>query len=84
MSTATLFDSQYESRKLDLLRQAVERLRPEYSDEEVEALCIDRVNPAILSQRSGRGFVHRDLLETVLGNLLECVAPGSHNALNPG
>ena len=26
------------------------------------------------------GFVNRDLLETVLGNLLECVAPGSHNA----
>lgn len=84
MSTATLFDSQYESRKRDLLRQAIERLRPEYSDEEVEALRIDRVNPAILSQRSGRGFVNRDILETVLGNLLECVAPGSHNALNPG
>ena len=27
----------------------------------------------------GRGFVNRDLLETALGNLLECVAPGSHN-----
>ena len=83
MSTTTLFDSHYESRKRDLLQQTVERLRPEYSTEEVQALRIDRVNPAILSQRSGRGFVNRDILETVLGNLLECVAPGSHNALNP-
>ena len=82
MSTATLFDSQYESRKRDFLQQTVARLRPEYSDEEVEALRIDRVDSAILSQRSGRGFVNRDILETVLGNLLECVAPGSHNALN--
>lgn len=82
MSTSTLFDSHYESRKRQLLQQTVERLRPAYSDEEVEALRIDRVNPAILSQRSGRGFVNRDILETVLGNLLECVAPGSHNALN--
>ena len=24
--------------------------------------------------------MNRDILETVLGNLLECVAPGSHNA----
>ncbi len=83
MSTATLFDSRYESRKRDLLQQTVERLRPVYTDEEIEALRIDRVDPAILSQRSGRGFVNRDILETVLGNLLECVAPGSHNALNP-
>ena len=83
MSTATLFDRQYEKRKRDLLNQIVERLRPEYSAEELAALRIDRVNPAILSQRSGRGFVNRDILETVLGNLLECVAPGSHNALDP-
>jgi len=82
MSTATLFDSQYESRKRDLLQQTVELLRPQYSAEELLALRIDRVNPAILSQRSGRGFVNRDILETVLGNLLECVAPGSHNAFN--
>lgn len=82
MSTATLFDSRYESRKRDLLLQVVERLRPEYTEEEIQALRIDRVNSAILSQRSGRGFVNRDILETVLGNLLELVAPGSHNALN--
>lgn len=82
MSTATLFDTHYESRKAHHLRRAVERLRPSYSDEEIEALRIDRVDSAILSQRSGRGFVDRDILETVLGNLLECVAPGSHNALN--
>lgn len=82
MSTATLLDARYEARKADLLRASVERLRDAYTDEEVEALRIDRVNPAVLSQRSGRGFVNRDILETVLGNLLECVAPGSHNALN--
>ena len=55
-----------------------------YTAEEVAALRIDAVDRDILSQRSGRGFVNRDLLETVLGNLLECVAPGSHNALGPG
>ena len=82
MSTATLFDSRYESRKVQLLSHVVDRLRPEYTPEELAALRIDRVNPAILSQRSGRGFVNRDILETVLGNLLECVAPGSHNALD--
>ncbi|MEE2659391.1 MAG: hypothetical protein VX733_12865 [Candidatus Latescibacterota bacterium] len=82
MSTATLFDPRYEKRKNDLLLQVVERLRPVYTTEEVSALRIDPVNPAILSQLSGRGFVNRDILETVLGNLLECVAPGSHNAVD--
>ena len=81
MSTATLLDGRYEKRKRDLLGSILDRLRPGYSAEELAALRIDRVNPAILSQRSGRGFVDRDILETVLGNLLECVAPGSHNAL---
>ena len=81
MSTATLLDGRYEKRKRDLLGSILDRLRPGYSSEELAALRIDRVNPAILSQRSGRGFVDRDILETVLGNLLECVAPGSHNAL---
>lgn len=51
-----------------------------YQPEEREAMRIEPINRGILSQRSGRGFVNRDLLETVLGNLLECVAPGSHNA----
>ncbi|MDP6778268.1 MAG: hypothetical protein QGI83_16050, partial [Candidatus Latescibacteria bacterium] len=37
-----------------------------------------------LSQPSGRGFVNRDILETLLGNLLECAAPGSHNAVETG
>ena len=81
MTTATLFDGRYEERKRDLLGSIVDRLLPSYSAEELAALRIDRVNPAILSQRSGRGFVNRDILETVLGNLLECVAPGSHNAM---
>ena len=84
MSTATLFDQRYEKRKRELLGRILERLRACYSAEELAALRIDRVNPAILSQRSGRGFVNRDILETVLGNLLECVAPGSHNALEAG
>ena len=84
MSTATLLDGRYEKRKRDLLGSILDRLRPAYSAEELAALRIDRVNPAILSQRSGRGFVDRDILETVLGNLLECVAPGSHNALEFG
>lgn len=83
MSTATLFDRQYERRKADLLGEVVERLRGRYTPEETAALRIDPVDPEILSQRSGRGFVNRDILETVLGNLLECVAPGSHNAVAP-
>ena len=44
---------------------------------------IDSIKRDMLSLRSGRGFVNRDILETILGNLLECVAPGSHNALDP-
>lgn len=83
MSKTTLFDTSYQRRKLELLEQLLERLRPIYTPEEVEALRIDAIDRQILSQRSGRGFVDRDLLETVLGNLLECVAPGSHNALGP-
>ncbi len=83
MSTATLFDRKYEKGKADFLGEVVERLRGEYAPEEIEALRIDPVDPEILSQRSGRGFVNRDILETVLGNLLECVAPGSHNAVAP-
>ena len=83
MSKTTLFDTSYQRRKLELLDLLLTRLRSVYTPEEIEALRIDAVDRQILSQRSGRGFVDRDLLETVLGNLLECVAPGSHNALGP-
>ncbi|MCZ6633757.1 MAG: hypothetical protein O7G87_10145 [bacterium] len=78
MST-TLFDEYYEKHKRPLLNQVLEHLRPIYTPEELSALRIDPIRRTLLSERSGRGFVNRDLLETVLGNLLECVAPGSHN-----
>ncbi len=81
MKGTTLFDEQYESRKRPLLKQIVEHLRPIYTEEELDAFRIDSISRGILSQRSGRGFVNRDILETILGNLLECVAPGSHNAI---
>jgi len=80
MSETTLFDASYEQRKRPLLTQTLERLRPIYSKSELNFLRIDSMSREGLSQRSGRGFVNRDILETVLGNLLECVAPGSHNA----
>ena len=80
MSETTLFDASYEQRKKPLLNQTLERLRPIYSKSELNFLRIDSMSREGLSQRSGRGFVNRDILETVLGNLLECVAPGSHNA----
>ena len=82
MSKTTLFDDHYARRKGELLQPVVGRWQPVYTAEEVVALGIDPVDPGILSQRSGRGFVNRDILETVLGNLLECVAPGSHNAFD--
>ena len=78
--SATLFDCTHEQGKRPLIKKVVEHLKPIYTAEELSALRIDPINRDILSQRSGRGFVNRDLLETVLGNLLECVAPGSHNA----
>ena len=80
MSETTLFDASYEERKKPLLTQTLERLRPIYSRSELNVLRIDGMSREGLAQRSGRGFVNRDILETVLGNLLECVAPGSHNA----
>ena len=80
MSETTLFDASYEQRKRPLLAQTLERLRPIYSRSELNVLRIDGMSREGLAQRSGRGFVNRDILETVLGNLLECVAPGSHNA----
>jgi serine acetyltransferase len=84
MSSATLFDTSYEKQKRPLLNRLLGLMRPIYSPEELDALRIDPVSRGILSQRSGRGFVNRDLLETVLGNLLECAAPGSHNATESG
>ena len=84
MSQTTLFDALYRRRKNELMHMLVERLLPIYSDIEIGSLRIDAIDPQILAQRSGRGFVNRDLLETLLGNLLECVAPGSHNAVDPG
>ena len=80
MTETTLFDASYEERKKPLLTQTLERLHPIYSKSELDFLRIDRTSREGLAQRSGRGFVNRDTLETVLGNLLECVAPGSHNA----
>jgi serine O-acetyltransferase len=83
MSDSTLFDASYESRKRPILHQTLERLQSIYSENELKALRIDSISREVLSLRSGRGFVNRDILETVLGNLLECVAPGSHNAPHP-
>ena len=79
MSETTLFDASYEERKKPLLKQTLSRIQPIYSKSELNALRIDSISREGLSQRSGRGFVNRDILETILGNLLECVAPGSHN-----
>ena len=84
MSQTTLFDALYRRRKKEFMHILVERLLPMYSDIEIGSLRIDAIDPQILAQRSGRGFVNRDLLETLLGNLLECAAPGSHNAVDPG
>ena len=83
MIETTLFDSSYESRKRPLLNQLLDAIRPIYSPNELKVLRIDSISQEVLSLRSGRGFVNRDILETVLGNLLECVAPGSHNAPHP-
>ncbi|MEW6750291.1 MAG: DapH/DapD/GlmU-related protein [Candidatus Latescibacterota bacterium] len=83
MSRPTLFDEGYERRKRELLGALMKQVRPIFAPDEVEVLRIDEIDHQILAQRSGRGFVNRDILETVLGNLLECVAPGSHNAFGP-
>jgi serine acetyltransferase len=83
MSKTTLLDANYQTKKRELLTLLIAHLRPTYTDEEIDALRIDAIDPQILAQRSGRGFVNRDLVETLLGNLLECVAPGSHNAVGP-
>ncbi len=80
MDGRTVFDKQYKERKAPLLKGLLGRLRPVYSAEELQALRVDPISRGVLSQPSGRGFVNRDILENVLGNLLECVAPGSHNA----
>jgi serine acetyltransferase len=83
MTETTLLDSSYESQKHPLITRTLEQLRPIYTEDELSVLRIDSISQEVLSLRSGRGFVNRDILETVLGNLLECVAPGSHNAPDP-
>ena len=72
--------SNYENRKHDLLAQLIPLLHPIYTLKELEALRIEPIVRESLSIHSGYGFVNQEILETVLGNLLECVAPGSHNA----
>ena len=76
MAETTLFDSSYETRKRPRLNQVLDQLRPMYSSDELKVLRIDKISEEVLSLRSGRGFVNREILEIVLGNLLECVAPG--------
>lgn len=78
--TSSLFDSKYYRNRDPLLDDAVEHVRAVYPAEEQATLRVGGVDRELLAQRSGRGFVDRDTLETVLGNLLECVAPGSHNS----
>ena len=82
--TLTLLNTQYFKQKHELLNMLLERVESVYSRAEIDAMRIDVIDSDILSQRSGRGFVNRDLVETLLGNLLECVAPGSHNAVATG
>ncbi len=84
MSTPTLFEAAYEDRKRPMLERLLGELRPLYAAEELDVLRIDPISRGVLSQPSGRGFVNRDILETLLGNLLECAAPGSHNAVEAG
>ena len=72
--------SNYENRKHDLLAQLIPLLHPIYTLKELEALRIEPIVRESLSIHSGYGFVNQEILETVLGNLIECVAPGSHNA----
>jgi serine acetyltransferase len=80
METRTVFDKHYAERKAPLLAGLIDQLRAIYTSEQLQALRVDPISRGVLAQPSGRGFVNRDILETVLGNLLECVAPGSHNA----
>tara|TARA_B100001250_G_scaffold414271_1_gene451646 strand:+ start:6700 stop:7980 length:1281 start_codon:yes stop_codon:yes gene_type:complete len=79
--TLTLLNTQYFQKKHEFLNMLLKRLESVYSGAEINEMRIDVIDSDILSQRSGRGFVNRDLVETLLGNLLECVAPGSHNAV---
>ncbi len=77
----SIFSTHYSEQKENRLQKVVESLYMTYNQVELSALQIESVDPQILSQLSGRGFVNRDILETILGNLLELVAPGSHNAV---
>ena len=51
----TLFDAAYERRKQPLLSETLKRLRPIYSQAELNVLRIDSTSREVLSQRSGRG-----------------------------
>ena len=84
MNNSTLFDTSYQRRKWALLERLLERLVPIYTSEEVAALRIDAVDRDILSQRSGRGFVDRDLLETVFGQLARMCRPWLAQCLGAG
>ncbi|MEE2908930.1 MAG: hypothetical protein VX830_00870 [Candidatus Poribacteria bacterium] len=77
----SIFSSHYSDQKSKRLQEIAASLYQTYNQVELLALRIESVDPQILSQLSGRGFVNRDILETILGNLLELVAPGSHNAV---
>ncbi len=83
MIEQTLFDGSYAAAKACLIGPLIRRLRGMYTPDELAVLRIDGISQDVLAARSGRGFVNRDVLETVLGNLLECVAPGSHNVPQP-
>ena len=80
MAGTDLSDTSHVRRREALLEPLLARLEPLYPPEERAALRVEAADPACLAQRSGRGFVDRDTLETVLGNMLELVAPGSHHA----
>ena len=77
----SIFSQHYAEQKVERLQSLAGNIYTTYNQVELEALRIEPVDPQILSQLSGRGFVNRDILETILGNLLELVAPGSHNAV---
>ena len=66
MSQTTLFDALYRRRKKELMHILVECLLPMYSEIEISSLRIDAIDPQILAQRSGRGFVNRDLLLSLI------------------
>jgi len=79
MAHSAVFDRAYVRRRNALLAPLLADLQPHYSAAEQAALRVVGTPPAALLQTRGQGFVNCDALETLLGNLLELVAPGSHN-----